>query len=164
MFPWSIEGEVELGAIDDEEASRRLDGLLAWLRKEQGVGPRDSKRLDDVVTFRTDLSRFFLNSMSPLSFFGSGTLELDRRGMKVRHELSCRQLLVFASVVFLLVAGLVPAILTHHAFFLGAGVLGWLWVFGVSYLISGWRTRRLLRRNLVPVVAAPEPSPPPTRF
>jgi hypothetical protein len=143
MFPTSINGQIELGALKPEHVEMVLRGVKRQLDTMKAV---DINQQGNIVSFRGGFFPFrFVASLSVLGPVSRGEIEvLSGTPSLVKYRLSTVGMLVDISVIVLAMAifiGITRNLAaTSLAFLLMFGVL-----FGTNYLIAVFRLNSFVR-------------------
>lgn len=141
-FPVSISGTVPTG-LDRSQAERRLEWVLRKCRVSM-KRPGDGDIRIHVPLFR------FRWAPDPFSIVDNGTVRIEEAPTRVtiRYTVSTRRIATIVAALLLLV--LILPFLGHLNVFTATAVSvgGWLWVLGVSYVITWFWLPRYLRRRL----------------
>jgi len=145
LFPVSVEGRHVVGPLSSAQAKLVIDDLAEWLTM---LGADDVLLERRVVSFRAG-NRLLAGNWNPLLPFDKGTITVTPGAPgTVAYQLSTVRGLA------LVTAGVV-VLTTLFAFVAGEGsnpllvaklmVMGWLWLFGVNYLIAWARISRYIK-------------------
>jgi hypothetical protein len=145
-FPLSIDGSVTLAVPDGLSAPREaaLRGLVAGLQR---IRASTIEREDSQVLFYVRLFRFVLKS-NLLNTIWSGVIDAELAGdpITVSYHLGTVRFCIVATAMIVVFAAFIHSTRLDLAQSAGIGLLGWLWLFGGSYLITLVRFRWFVKR------------------
>jgi len=143
MFPMSLDGEFKLTSPELEDISAILSKVEQALRAARAT---NISRIGNRVVFQGGIFRLVMN-WNILVPVGRGEIEIvPGKPGTVKYGFSCVQMLILLT---LMVGAMSVALISreglsaHAIIFL---VIGWLWLFGMNYVISAVRLPRFVRR------------------
>jgi hypothetical protein len=141
-FPFSLEGTV---AIEMPDLAATISAVETAIRKAK---PSALTREGARITFRAGFFRLVSN-WNQLVSIGSGELLFSQEGDRVliHYSVSLVELFVTTTLMLLVIFGIVPLLAGGNTLSsLGFLPLGWLWLFGMNYLITKFRFPWFLRK------------------
>lgn len=135
MFPTSFEGTIRLEALEPAQVDMILYNIEQALRIEEATS---ITRAANKICFRVGIFRL-VSGGNPLNQVTHGEIEVlpGPRGL-VRYRFSCVRLLILTTIV----TGVMGLAARWVVPFVG----GWLWLFGLSYLVGTYRVPRFMQR------------------
>lgn len=148
MFPTGFKGEIETPPLRPQD----VDDVLASIEEALvGAKAADITRVGNTISFRGGLFRFVIGNWNVLHPVGHGEIEVVPGSPgAVRYDLSCVQMLVVAT---LMVGWLTVSMSSRGHVTLGTvliPLIGWLWLFGMNYLIAAVRLPAFVRSAISP--------------
>jgi hypothetical protein len=147
MFPVSIDGEIEIQAIEPQR--ERILGVL--LNVERALISEKANNLQlsgNRISFEAGMFRMVTN-MNALVPVGYGEIEVvPGNPGKLKYELSCRQMLTVATVMAVIGGGFAGFGSREGGLggAFGAFAVAWSCLFGLNYLIAMVMLPRFLRK------------------
>jgi hypothetical protein len=153
VFPLSVAGNTSIPTdrcrfreIEDNIA--RIEDLLII------AGVKTLARDGESIVFKSGVGRMLSFNSNVLLPFDSGRIDVEGDGdrLLIKYQASTSQLLI---IVTLTIVGFAIFFAYHRENFTNGTLppfwffgLGWLWLFGMNYIIGAIRFRRWLRRGL----------------